>query len=293
MFVYQVPENEFYLLKNKTPINADMEKRLLSFLEKYDCFSGNTTPSYPIATKGSRYNPKTFYPKKAPTVHSRTKITNNMTSFERHVGGMLNKLTRHNYIKLSQKILSLNNGGRADPSIADINTLMGIILEKCWTQACFVDLFVSLISDLYKSSDESSKEVIVTSINCFISNFVENEDFFFKQFANSSDKDYINMCDKMAHKTHMYGKHKTILLLLKHVLHTSRINSYLTAIIHLYDSADRVFASDTYELLLDFLNEFTNYNNEVAVFVRDYLKKETPQNMTNRARYKLMDIINH
>ena len=240
-------------------------------------------------------------------------------TYERELQSVLNKLTRHNYSKLSASVLDFEPNTHLDIFVATL-------LEKCYTQTCFLDLFVSLLCDLHRSADADTKTRIDTTLVLFVDQFVRCEDITSFRIR-STIHDYDGFCKDMSVRNRIVGKHRTILALLNQVLlDESKRAVYLHSMFEALDQSvpshrsdelsgdggggggggngdggecerrSTPTSSDAYELLLDLMMDFVKADASMAQRVRGHFRdtghfREDAAHLTNRARFKIRDIM--
>jgi hypothetical protein len=150
-------------------------------------------------------------------------------SYERELQSTLNKLTRHNYTKLARAIMSFRND-------ANLDHLVSSLLEKCYTQTCFLDLFVGLICDLYETADTGTRARINGALALFVTSFIGSENLTTFRIRNHTT-DYDGFCDDMLMRTKIVGKHRTILALVKCLLDKDYGKLYLGAMLGALDES--------------------------------------------------------
>jgi hypothetical protein len=216
-------------------------------------------------------------------------------TYDRELKATLNKLTRHNYGKLSSSILNFKDD-------TNIDLLLSSLLEKCYTQSCFLDIFVSLIVDLYAVADADTKSNIDTALTQFVTQFMGCTQLLNFRMRNTNT-DYDGFCDDMIMRNSIVGKHRTILALLNRILDKHFRQVYLGAMLGVLDTSmaseeRRVDAhSDAYELILDLMMDFVQADAAMATQIKDHftskgmLRDALPANISNRARFKIKDIL--
>ena len=216
-------------------------------------------------------------------------------TFERRVQSVLNKLTRQNYKKL---VASLLEQLKDD----DVEALIEHILRKCYTQTCFLDLFVRLLVDLHASCTDENRRAIDRAIDVFVQGFVNNRDMLLFRIKGGTE-DYGQFCDTMMQRNHIVGKHKTILSLIRSNMHESSGAVYLDAIMRILNESDDA-PQDAYELLLDFMMDFVKFDAQIAAKVQRYFADtsdadntgacgKTQNKMSNKAKFKIRDILSY
>lgn len=240
-----------------------------------------------------------------------------MLGFERALQGLLNKITHRNYDKLAAQIVGMFGVAAATNDAR--RRFVDIILEKCYKQVTLSEIFLRLICDIRKPADQESQEVIDSTLDAFVSEFLQSglanssaTNVSSATFAIHSQADYDDFCRQVSSRRQLLGKHITILSLIKHMLY-DRGAQYLHAILALFDEEDDLGGSDTgssgakasttasarHELLLDILLEFVKFDRAVATRIRDHVRRskisESASAATSttsfRTRFKIRDIL--
>jgi hypothetical protein len=170
-----------------------------------------------------------------------------------------------------------------------LHPTLSYVLEKCYTQMCFIDLFMRLLCDIYNACDDAQKTNMQDELEMFVSNFLTRQEFLVFELKLSSN--YDEFCDTLLHRNVLIGQHKTIIALLTHFMTADHKEKYFVAIFDLFSNF--CGNDEIYELLLDFILDFAKCDQGYAVRMRTYFQDDKTewQQTSNKARYKIMDII--
>ena len=213
-------------------------------------------------------------------------------TYERELQSTLNKLTRHNYVKLATAILDF----KCDKNL---DLLVASLLEKCYTQTCFLDLFICLLCDLHASSGDDVKTRIDNALAVFVTTFMGSDNLLSFRIR-STTKDYEGFCTDISNRNQIVGKHRTILALLERMLDKRYGNVYLRTMLGALDDSlqnEQSVNTDAYELLLDMMMDFVKADAGMAAQIRDHFETKgvrsdaLPSNISTRARFKICDIL--
>lgn len=316
----RLTEDDFMKLR-PSRVDEGIKDRLDHLLGEYECFKitepprssaprhvdtsfkdtkrsfGNVSPATPRTGRNVSHRKPVYASHRKPTTHQNFAAPHprRPVTYDRELKSTLNKLTRHNYGKLASSILNFKTD-------TNLDLLLASLLEKCYKQTCFLDLFVSLIVDLYANADDDAKACIDNTLAEFVETFMGSKNLLNFRMR-STNLDYEGFCDDMITRNNIVGKHRTVLALLARIMDEPSKKVYIRSMLGVLDTSlesetKRVDAhSDAYELILDLMMDFVVADGKMAKQVRDHFTSRgmffdtLPANISNRARFKIKDIL--
>jgi hypothetical protein len=205
----------------------------------------------------------------------------------RRVKACLNKITHDNYPKMRKAIQAVVDEDGVEPTVA-------LVLEKCYTQTCFLDLFVCLLCDIHADACRAHQQALRAALEAFVGDYLDRREFMAYKVKPSTT--YDDFCESVLHRTTLVGKHKTILALFEQILSDdARLReSYLSAMFGAFAAFPAGESMEIYELLLDLMQEVVRTDRAYAGKVRAYFEAEDARASaarSNKARYKIMDLM--
>lgn len=220
------------------------------------------------------------------TLAKRTVIGGDPDKNVRRVKACLNKITHDNYPRMRQAIQAVVDEDGVHPTIL-------LVLEKCYTQTCFLDLFVCLICDIHTDASHAHQLEIRAALEAFVTDYMQRREYMAYNVKPSAT--YDDFCATVLHRNTLIGQHKTILALFAQILSDdARLKeSYLSAMFEAFATFPASGEStEIYELLLDLMHEVIKTDRAYAGKVRACFEAEDPHvSRSNKARYKIMDLM--
>jgi hypothetical protein len=296
------PEGVFLSHKPQECDKTVME-RISKLLDAYDCFRTDNAMlgcKHSFGQEGQerpRYS-NSFFPrggmtnymsKRNPRLRSHhhndatmPKFNVGMAHSERQVRACLNKMTHQNYKKMSVAVLAIIKDNGIQPTL-------DFVLEKCYTQVCFMDLFMCLLCDIYESCGQVDQSDMETVLREFVESFLRREEFLLFQLKHTAN--YSEFCDTILQRNVLIGQHKTILALMTHLLDKESKETYFATMFKIF--INFTGSHEIYELLLDFITDCCKHDSRYASKIKTYFEVEKTdwRETSNKARYKIMDMI--
>jgi hypothetical protein len=215
----------------------------------------------------------------------RTVIGGDPNKNVRRVKACLNKITHDNYHKMIHAIQAVVSEDGVQPTI-------NLVLEKCYTQTCFLNLFVCLLCDVHAKATQIHKNEIRAVLEAFVKDYMDRNEIMGYKIKPSTT--YDDFCVTVLHRNTLLGQHKTILALFEHILsdHGALRHDYFEG---MFDAFATFSGSmDIYELMLDLMMEVVKCNRVYAGKMRAHFEADGGYlQKSNKARYKIMDLMEH
>ena len=293
----QVDEQTFLNKKIAYDEANPISQKVNGMLDKYDCFQDYS--SFQSYTKGRakqsghhhHHNNRHHHHHhhhhnrvERKPIFEKSKISSN----ERETTALLNKLSKRNYTTIIKQIhQSLDK--------QDLEEFIKNVLDKCHRQPGFLELYVSVLNDVFNKSNGDSKQVIRNLLSEYIQDFIQKREF--KDFQLDS-KNYMQFCNNVDNKKQIIGKHKTILALIVKILRNNLIDEYFNIMFNEIILIDKAHGKDEYErheLLLDIISDFVKADMKFRSYINKYYKSHTNilDGYSVKARFKVMDIVDN
>lgn len=256
MDIQIVKPSEFH--KYKGELCLESEEKYKVFFAKYDCFSENAV----IVIQPNKYIKKS-------NISNHTILKREPKSVKRYIMGILNIINSENYKKLLLKT-------KMYITIENIKEIFVEILDKCVGQIFFIQIYISLITDLMACFCENEKNIALNIINEFINKFME-KNYIVDQPQSPS---YHDFCVSQKNKMIIISKNILIIELLTKTDYVQNytINSYANI---LYDECIKIIDinNDIADVLLQMLIEICK-TSKVWIDVEIIQQKNTKNNKT-------------
>jgi hypothetical protein len=229
--------------------------------------------------------------------------------YERLLQSALNKITDTNFSTISKKILGMYHHQKSvsDDDSRVTKLFISHILHKCYTQVALLNIYCKLISELRDFADNDSKTLIDDVVEGFVDDFLVNslplaalnhsrspssssmddtDDSTSSNGNSNSGTEYDDFCRSVVQRSHLIGKHMTILAMIQNFLYMSGAR-YLEDVLTIYREGSD---ANLQEILLDILHEFVKFDKTLASRIQHHVRHTTFV-ANNRARFKVQDIM--
>jgi hypothetical protein len=279
----QITTDVFYNHKDVVQ-NNDLSIKIKAILDKYACFHDYTAfQSYTSRSKKHNNNNA-----QSSTYSARPKLINNskQTGTEREITGLLNKISKQNYSTILRQILRIIDA-------SNTNEIVVNILQKCYKQPCFIDIYIGLLHDLYVKSNNETRQRVYTLLSEYIMNFIHGQEF--KTFHLDS-ANYDEFCQNMTNKNDIIGKHRTIIAVIMKILRNNLIDEYFNIMFNEIIQLDNLYEKEEFErheLLLDIMSDFVKVDTKYKGYIEKYYKTHVQilEGYTSKARFKVLDMV--
>ena len=285
----QINQNVFLEYQN---IDDDpcVTEKLKSLLDKYGCFHDysafNSYTKTKKNTHHSNYHGNNHHHNyhKEPIQHRKKFENAKQSSTDREITALLNKISKQNHDKIVEKIIRLTTSN-------NMNSIVFGILEKCYKQPCFIDVYINIILSLCCKSNCETRELIHTQLSDYTTAFIDGNEF--NTFKLNS-MNYDQFCKNMLNKNEILGKHKTVIAVILKILR-SNIDDYFKNTFDQIIQMDEVFIKDDFErheLLLDIMTDFVKTDNKYKEHIENYYKKHINklESYTKKAKFKILNM---
>lgn len=283
-------DEQTFVANKPCSLDDKLKSKIDGLLDAYTCFSPDHNTSFfkHHSHDEHRHHQRCHHHrgKKTAAFHHHARlpcpsfIIKSGTAIERLVTAYLNKITNQNFEKVSGVLTELVSKGKVD-----VKTITHIVLQKCEKHSCYIDIFVKLLCNIHNACDAEKQLLVHKVLLMYMQDFLTAQDFLKFKFHNES---YSTFCDNVTSKTTMIGKHKTILALTRHLLNDKK-DSYFESVFKEMRTG-MGGNEDVCELLLDFVIEFIKVDRGFHIQVKDFFDIYNMGRLTNKARFKVMDI---
>ena len=212
-----------------------------------------------------------------------------LSTTDREITSLLNKITKKNYAKLMRDVLRTTG-------IHNVDYITRCVLSKCQKQPGFLDLYTNILHDIYKCSQKDIKIAMQKVLSEYIEAFVETRHF--RNFHLDSS-DYKEFCSNLDAKNQIIGTHNTILAIINKILKNSLEELYFNIMFNELIQMDDELSGDVqvtcferHELLLDIITDFVKADPRYVTHIEKYYATHDAVlgQYSLKAKFKVMNI---
>ena len=200
---------------------------------------------------------------------------------QKDVLAILNKLSSSNFDSLYRKLLFMCSSD-------NIDIVVHLVIDKCYTQHAYSHLFINILNNLMKVY----KDCVINNIKYFYDEWRSNFKGNVKIIAElAEDNNYDIFCSFVSNKNMCTQKHNIITEFIKNNLYVDNIRSHIDFILEVlneYSSINEVL--DVIVLcILDIISRFMLDQETINVILLNLTPLE--DNCSNKVRFKIADTI--